>query len=87
MSFLAGLLANVITLLIIIFFARAIASWLFVFGVRNEFVSKANEALSGITEPIIAPIRRYVPPMGGLDLSYMIVVLVLVVIRRVLSSI
>ena len=86
MSFLAGLLANIITLVIILLFARAVVSWLFVFGVRNELLLRVNSALASLTEPIMAPVRRYIPPLGGFDLSYMVAVLVLVVIRRVLLS-
>ena len=87
MSFLAGLLAHVISLLIILFFARAVMSWLMVFGIRNDLVMRINVALSNITEPIIAPVRRFIPPLGGMDLSYMVAVLVLVVIRRVLLEV
>ena len=86
MSFLAGLLANIITLVIILLFCRAVVSWLFVFGVRNELLLRVNSALASLTEPIMAPVRRYIPPLGGFDLSYMVAVLVLVVIRRVLLS-
>jgi YggT family protein len=80
------LITNLITLLIILFFARAVMSWLLVFGVRNELVLRFNVALGNLTEPIIASVRRFIPPLGGIDLSYMIVVLVLVVIRRVLLN-
>ena len=86
MSFLAGLLANIITLVIILLFARAVVSLLFVFGVRNELLLRVNTALASLTEPIMAPVRRYIPPLRGFDLSYMVAVLVLVVIRRVLLS-
>ena len=86
MSFLAGLLANIITLVIILLFARAVVSWLFVFGVRNELLLRVNYALAALTEPIMAPVRRHIPTLGGLDLSYMVAVLVLVVIRRVLLN-
>ena len=86
MSFLAGLLANIITLVIILLFARAVVSWLFVFGVRNELLLRVNTALASLTEPIMAPVRRYIPPLGGFDISYMVAVLVLVVIRRVLLN-
>lgn len=58
-----------------------------VFGVRNMFVLRVNMALAQMTEPIIAPIRRYIPPMGGLDLSYMVAVLLLVLIRAILQSV
>ena len=38
----------------------------------------------GITEPILAPIRRVLPSMGMLDLSPMVALIVMMVIREVL---
>lgn len=58
-----------------------------VFGVRNSFVLRVNLSLAQMTEPIIAPLRRYIPQMGGLDLSYMVAVLLLVLARAILQSI
>ncbi len=86
MGIIADFLSQIVFLLIILFFARAIMSWMLVFGVRNPLVLRINVALASLTEPIIAPIRRYVPPIGGLDLSYMVVVLLLVFVRSILRS-
>ncbi|MDA0798754.1 MAG: YggT family protein [Chloroflexi bacterium] len=87
MGVIAGWLAQVISFIMIVFFVRAIVSWLFVFGVRNEILTQINQALSAITEPILAPIRRYVPAAGGLDLSFLVVVFGLMFIRSVLLKI
>jgi YggT family protein len=76
----------IIWFLMLLFFVRAIVSWLFVFGVRNEVLLQINAMLAGITEPILAPIRRYVPAAGGLDLSFLVAVFGLWFIRRVLIS-
>ena len=84
MDILRDLLVMIIGLLMFLFFIRAIVSWLFVFGIRNEVVLQINAMLSGLTEPILAPIRRYVPAAGGLDLSFLIVVFGLWFVRRVL---
>ena len=86
MGIIANFLSQIVFLLIILFFARAIMSWMLVFGVRNQLILRINLALASMTEPIIAPIRRYVPPIGGLDLSYMVVVLLLVFVRSILRS-
>lgn len=40
--------------------------------------------LYGITEPILAPIRRVLPPMGMLDLSPMVALIIMIIIQRVL---
>ena len=42
--------------------------------------------LYGITEPILAPIRRVLPSMGMLDLSPMVALIVMMIIQRVLLS-
>lgn len=87
MGVIAGWLAQVISFIMILFFIRAIVSWLFVFGVRNEILMQINQALSALTEPILAPIRRYVPAAGGLDLSFLIVIFGLMFVRSVLLNI
>jgi YggT family protein len=80
------LLVMIVSLLMFLFFIRAIVSWLFVFGIRNEVILQINNMLSGITEPILGPIRRYVPVAGGLDLSFLVAVFGLWFVRRVLIS-
>ncbi len=42
--------------------------------------------LYGITEPILAPIRKVLPSMGMLDLSPMVALIVMMIIQRVLLS-
>jgi YggT family protein len=76
----------IVGFLMFIFFVRAIVSWLFVFGVRNEILVQINAMLAGLTEPILTPIRRYVPAAGGLDLSFLVAVFGLWFIRRVLMG-
>ena len=53
-----------------------IVSWLIAFNVintYNNFVRSLLHALSALTEPVLRPIRKVLPPMGGLDLSPLIV--------------
>ncbi|WP_085246681.1 YggT family protein [Gilliamella mensalis] len=50
---------------------RAILSWV------SRGQSNADELLSQLTEPLIAPIRRIVPPIGMIDISFMIFVFIL----------
>ena len=72
-----------------ILLVTAIASWLLAFDVmnaRNNLVRSTMNALSALTEPVIAPIRGYVPSPGGLDLSFMIVLLAIEFIRSVLIA-
>lgn len=64
------LLLNLVT---IVFIARAIVSW---FPVRTDSPFRpVVDTLYRLTEPVLAPIRRVLPPLGGLDLSVIIVIL------------
>jgi YggT family protein len=53
-----------------------IVSWLIAFNVintYNNFVRSLLRFLAALTEPMFRPIRRVLPPMGGLDLSPLVV--------------
>jgi len=76
------ILLEVATWIIII---QAVLSWLVAFNVvntHNEFVRQVLYALDRITEPVYRPIRRLLPDFGGLDLSPMVVLLVIIIIQR-----
>lgn len=69
--------------------AHVIMSWLISFqvlNVRQQFVAQIWYALNRLLEPMYAPIRRILPPMGGLDLAPLIVLLGIMVIRIVVVS-
>ncbi|MCI0820947.1 MAG: YggT family protein [Chloroflexi bacterium] len=86
MSFIADILLWVIQLLIYAFIGRAIISWLFMAGVRNEFVTRLNQALGTLTEPLIAPLRRVIPRLGMLDITPLVAIIGLVVLRAIIRS-
>ena len=57
--------------------ASAILSWLVVFNVvnvRNRFVYQLGRFLDAITEPVLRPIRRIIPLIGGIDLSPIVLI-------------
>jgi len=67
--------------------ASAILSWLIAFNVvntRNQFVAAIAEFLYRITEPVLAPIRRLMPSLGGLDLSPIILILLIYLIQKLI---
>ncbi len=71
-----GLFSLIIWALII----SAILSWLVAFNVintRNPAVWRILDVLDRITGPILAPFRAFIPPMGGLDLSFIVAFLVI----------
>lgn len=75
-----------ISLLIWIIIGSVILSWLIAFNVvnpYNQFVRSLWDVFHRITDPLLRPIRRLLPDMGGVDLSPMILILVLIFIRVV----
>ena len=59
-------------------------SWLIAFNVvntRNQFVAMVGDFLYRITEPVLRPIRNLMPNLGGIDISPVIVILLIVFIE------
>ena len=66
----------------------AILSWLVAFNVvntRNRFVYTVMDFLWRITEPALRPIRRILPNLGGIDISPVILILILMFVQDVLA--
>lgn len=72
-------LARLIDLYSLVVFAAVILSWV-PLDPRNPLVTMTH----GLTEPVLAPIRRALPPMGGLDLSPMVLLIALQVLKGLL---
>jgi YggT family protein len=79
-----NLIATVITIYIYVLVASAIVSWLVAFNVintSNRFVYMVGDFLYRVTEPALRPIRRFVPLLGGVDISPVVLILLLVFLR------
>ena len=61
--------------------ARALLPWL-----RISYSHPLMRFLIRITEPVLAPLRRYIPPVGGLDFTPMVALLVLWLLERLLRA-
>jgi YggT family protein len=69
--------------------AAVIASWLIAFGVlnmNNQYVRQMVRALDSITEPVFRRVRRVIPPIGGLDLSPVIVLFAIILLQVFLDD-
>lgn len=76
-------------ILTFIIVAHAIMSWLIGFNVintYNEFVRSIWNALERITRPVYDPVRRIMPDTGALDLTPIVVLLILFVLRNIVIS-
>lgn len=68
------------TLYSLAFIARALLPWL-----RVSHYHPVMRFLIQVTEPVLAPLRRYIRPMGGLDFTPMVALLILWVLEQVLQ--
>ena len=68
--------------------AMAIFSWLVAFNVvntRSPVVAMIGDFLYRITDPVLRPIRRVMPNLGGIDISPVILFLIIIFIQKVIE--
>lgn len=79
------LLGWVLLLFQIVLFARVIVDWIGVAGGGGTALYQARRVTHGITEPVIAPVRRRLPPVRfgniGIDLAFTIVFFAVLLLR------
>ena len=69
--------------------ASAIMSWLVAFGVvniSNLFIRTVVNFLYAVTEPVLKPIRRFLPNLGGVDISPVVLLIGIYAVRMVLME-
>ncbi|MBI1264307.1 MAG: YggT family protein [Alphaproteobacteria bacterium] len=74
----------VLTLLVIVIFVNVILSWLVAFNVvnpRNQLVNMIGRTTQAITDPLLNPIRRVLPTLGGIDFAPLVLLLVVFFVR------
>jgi YggT family protein len=67
--------------------AYAVLSWLVAFNVvnmRNRFVYQATRVLESLARPLLAPFKRLLPAMGGMDFSPLILMVIVIGVERYL---
>jgi YggT family protein len=83
LAFVDGLLDFYVMILLV----TAIVSWLVAFDVinmRNNVVRSVVYALSALTDPVLNPLRRIIPLAGGLDLTFLVLLLLIQLVRSVI---
>jgi YggT family protein len=81
----ADLLCAFVTVYLVIMAARAVLSW-FPPSSSASWLATVNRLLMDLTEPVLAPLRRIIPPVGMFDLSFMVAFFGLVILRQVICS-
>jgi YggT family protein len=76
------LLCNLITIYLVVLAARAVLSW---FPLRPDSpIAPVARMLMVITEPVLEPLRRVIPPAGVIDLSFLVAFFGLSIIRSII---
>jgi YggT family protein len=79
-----------INIYVFVLIASAVMSWLLAFNVlnhRNQLVGMLADFLYRVTEPALRPIRRFIPHLGGIDVSPVVLILILYFFQLILSSV
>lgn len=78
-----GIVCDVLTIFLIILFARAVLSW---FPIRPDTVmARINRLLMDLTDWVLRPLRRVIPPAGMFDLSFLVLFFVLILVRSAIG--
>ena len=87
MNAILWLITTVIDLYVWIIILQVVLSWLIAFNVintQNRFVYLVGDFLHRVTEPAMRPIRRFLPNLGGIDLSPIVLLLLLYFAQRLI---
>ena len=77
------LLCDLIQIYIVVLVVRAIFSW---FPPPGGGLAMFYRILLDLTEPVLAPLRRVIPPAGAFDLSFLVLIIFLTIVQRTLCS-
>ena len=81
------LISQIIEVFIWFLIAQAILSWLVAFNIvntTNNLVNLIGNFLYKVTEPLLKPIRSILPDFGGIDVSPIILIILLIFFRNIL---
>jgi YggT family protein len=90
MQIIGELLLFILNIYSFIIIAQVVISWLVVFGVLNLANPQATNLinlLGRLTDPVMKPIRRFVPALGGIDITPIIVIFGIMLLQRLVGRI
>jgi YggT family protein len=70
-----------------IIIASAAVSWLMAFeviNVRNEQAANLVALLNRLTDPVYKPLRKYIPPLGGVDVTPVVVIFLILILKNII---
>jgi YggT family protein len=79
------LIRAILGLVSVVLIVHVVISWLFAFDVvgrGNAFVGSLWRFTSAVTDPMVRPLRRLIPPVGGVDLSILVLLLIIYLLQN-----
>jgi YggT family protein len=78
------ILASLLSIYLLVLVVRAVLSW---FPISpGSSLAPIVSILYNITEPVLAPLRRVIPPVGGFDLSFIVALFAIEILQRAIAS-
>lgn len=90
MALIGTILIWILQVYTFIIIAQVIISWLVAFGVlnlSNPQAQKLVDLLTRLTDPVMKPVQRYVPSIGGIDISPIIVIFAIMLLQQLIGRI
>jgi YggT family protein len=87
MDSLVNLLLIALEIYIYIIIASAVVTWLIAFeviNVKNPQAANLVNLLNRLTEPVYKPLRKYIPPLGGVDITPIIVIFLIYLLKHII---
>ena len=81
-----GYLINIVVMLVIVQFVMSLLISFNVVNLHNDFVAAIWRAVNALLDPVLKPIRRYMPDTGAIDISPMVLIIGLTIIQIVLKN-
>ena len=90
MEFISSLLILALNIFFWIIIAQVVISWLIAFDVinaKNEQARNLIGLIQKITDPVYKPLRKYIPPIAGIDITPIIIIIAINLVKAGVASI
>lgn len=81
-----GYLISIVVMLVIVQFVLSLLISFNVVNTHNDLVASLWKAVNALLDPLLRPIRKFMPDTGMLDLSPMVLIILLQILRIVLGN-
>ena len=83
-SAVTDILCPILTVFTVLLFARAVLSW---FPTQSgTFLAQINDVLRLLTDWAVLPLQRIIPPVGMIDISFLVLIFGLFILRNAICS-